>query len=218
MRTIKNEYREKQNFEQVVEADILEKSAQHSTHTEMPPETPKTAVGCLRYVVFGSIGVMLSVTGAIALWVKFGFVTGLCGGVVLFILCASGIIYLSENVKQLTLLDCLLPIPAGLISATLFTPWALALNGSFFSAVTCMGAAIFLSMALLLYRAKKIGIGWVIVPFLVFMYELLPVEFPTDLDNILSFGANAANFSMALGANFKRLLGLGQNKTDHYLE
>ena len=160
--------------------------------------TVTTTVGCLRGMMFAGMGIMLSVSGAIAVWSQAGFLMGLFAGLVLLVLSIGFTIYWTTTVKQLTIWDCLLPLPLGLVSSVLFAPASLLFNLSVFSALTCMGAALFLSMTMLLYRSRKIDGKWLIFPFLVFMYEMLPVEFPGELDNMLSFGGNIVNTIAAL--------------------
>jgi hypothetical protein len=45
-------------------------------------------------------------------------------------------------------------------------------------------------MGLLAYKTGTIqSSGWLILPFLTFLYEILPIDLPTDLDNILGLSA-----------------------------
>ena len=49
-----------------------------------------------------------------------------------------------------------------------------------------------------MYKAGNISGGWLIIPFLVFFYEILPIELPTDFDNMLCFGGDCTNFICTL--------------------
>ena len=98
--------------------------------------------------------------------------------------------------KGLTAVDCLLPVPASVLSGLLFAPIQLA-GSSLFSAATCIGAGILLSTALSMYRSGTIRRGYVLIPLIVFMYEMLPIEFPTDIDNMLSLGGSLMSVFMA---------------------
>ena len=37
-----------------------------------------------------------------------------------------------------------------------------------------------------------------VIPFVVFIYELLPIEFPSDIDNILCLGGSGVSFITSL--------------------
>jgi len=155
--------------------------------------TLSTTVGCLRGLMLGLVSLAVTVSGTLAVWSKSGFFMGVFAGVCLLIVCGGFTIYWTSSVKKLTIWDCLFPLPIGLVSAVVFTPVALLANGSFFSAVTCMAASFFLTVILFLYRSKKIEGKYLIWPFLVFVYEILPIELPTEFDNWLAFGGNIIN-------------------------
>ena len=206
MRKVKNEYREKVVAPEIVQAGTVALSAGEEQ------AGVRSVVGCLRYIIWGLAAVIIAFSGAMAVGVRAGFWAGVFSGLVLFACSLFGVAYFSEKARNLTLLDCALPSVAGLIASVLFTPVALLANGSFFSAVTCFSAALLLSLMLFLYRAKKIGGWWLVAPFLVFIYELLPFEFPGELDNLLSFGGDIINAVIAVVFNRRNLL--SNRKTD----
>ena len=160
-------------------------------------KSSQTVTGCLR----GALGFCVSLSGSIFV----GIMTGIKAGVWLGIVSAAGVfivlisisVYLMNTAKKLTLVDCLLPLPLGVISAVAFAPVGLTL-GSVFSPVTCLMSALFLTVMLFMYRAGRISGGWLIMPFLVFVYEMLPIELPTDIDNALAFGGNLTNTAAAV--------------------
>ena len=49
-----------------------------------------------------------------------------------------------------------------------------------------------------------IGWGYLVLPFLTFAYEILPIELPTDLDNILALSGTTVNGILALAERKKR--------------
>jgi hypothetical protein len=62
--------------------------------------------------------------------------------------------------------------------------------GSVFSAATCIFSGVLLSVGMLLYKKGRMA-GWaLILPSLTFVYEMLPIELPTDLDNIFALGGS----------------------------
>ena len=174
----------------VVEPEIVSTPIKPEPQKDNGGAVYSTTVGCMRYAVLGPLAAIFTLCVAVAVWVKFGFFYAVFAAILFFIISAFFVVRFAENVKKLSVFDCLLPIFVGLLSSIFFTPIALAANGSFFSFVTCMGASIFLSMMMFLYRAGKVGVGFLVLPFLVFIYEILPFEFPTELDNLFAFGGN----------------------------
>ncbi|MCQ2410684.1 MAG: hypothetical protein MJ053_04140 [Elusimicrobiaceae bacterium] len=165
--------------------------------TLRPDATTRTLVGCLRGTIAGCAGLVCAAAGGLGVGLQAGIWPGVFTGLGLLVVFVGTAVYLMNHAKQLTVVDCILPLPIGAVSALVFAPvgW---LGGSMFSAVTCLGASFLLCVMLLMYRANKIHGGWLIVPFVVFLYELLPVELPTDLDNMLSLGGDGINCLAAL--------------------
>ena len=157
----------------------------------------RTVVGCLRGTIAACASFLCALLGGIGVGLQSGIGMGILVGLALFIVLLGVAVYLMNNAKRLTVLDCILPIPIGAIAAVLFAPISL-FAGSVFSAVTCLGASLLLSIMLFLYRAKKIHGGFLVIPFLVFVYEILPIELPTDIDNFLSLGGDGVNFVTSL--------------------
>lgn len=146
-------------------------------------------VGCLRGAV---LTLPLLVILPIAVWYEYKFLYGLLaflGGLVV-------LVYIVNSSKGLTAIDVALPTVISLISAIIFFPVGL-LAGNFFSLVTCILAGIMLSVGLGFYKAKKIYAWCLIVPTLCFIYEILPIDLPTDIDNLIGLGANGVNIFVA---------------------
>ena len=94
-----------------------------------------------------------------------------------------------NNSKTLTIVDCVLPIVISLIAAFMFSPIAL-ISGNLFSIGTCIFSGVLLSVGLVLYKLDKIKGTFLILPMLTFVYELFPIDLPTDLDNILGLSVS----------------------------
>lgn len=163
---------------------------------EIETSTTTAMAGCLRGTIGFSASIMIAVTSGIGIGINYGTGTGILSGLVILLALIAVSVHLMNTAKNLTVLDCILPIPIGAVSAFLFAPISLA-GGSIFSALTCMGASLLLTIMLFLYKSKRIYAGWLVIPFLVFIYELLPIELPTDLDNLLCLGGNGVNFMIA---------------------
>lgn len=157
-----------------------------------------TVVGCLRSILLTCINIVVSILISIKIIVNNGgIINGIFYGFVFFVIALILTFFIANKTKNLTILDCVLPLIIGSISAIVFIPISI-LGLSFFSSITCLAASLFLTMVLFMYKAGKISGGWIVFPFLVFLYEILPIEFPTDIDNILCFGGNITNVVCAL--------------------
>lgn len=175
-----------------------------STH-HVEEQASRTVVGCLRGVISACAGLLLAAFIGIGAGNATNVWMGIAVGGISALLFLSISAWLMNTARTLTVLDCILPIPIGLISSILFAPISL-MGLSIFSIATCTGAAAFLSVALFMYRAKRITGGWLIMPFLVFVYELLPIEIPGDIDNFLALGGNATNMMLMHMKNNSKML------------
>lgn len=153
-------------------------------------------VGLLRGAIAFCASIVIAMSSGIVLAMKYGTGKGILAGAGILIALISVSIYLMNNAKKLTLADCILPLIIGAMSAFLFFPISMA-GMSIFSVGTCMGASLLLTIMLFMYKSGRIKAGWLVIPFLTFLYELLPVELPTDIDNILCLSGSAVNLIMA---------------------
>jgi len=174
------------------------KNKMEEVSNQINEKTTKTVAGCLRSILLTCINIVFSILICIKISVNGGsIVNGVFYGFVFFIIALILTFIIANKTKNLTILDCILPLVIGSISAVVFIPISI-LGLSFFSSITCLAASLFLTIVLFMYRAGKISGNWLIFPFLVFLYEILPIEFPTDIDNILCFGGNITNVVCAL--------------------
>lgn len=181
----------------IKQAKVISTNYSHEREDEEVSATTRTVVGCLRGTIAGSVSLMCACVGGIGVGIQSGIWWGILTGMGLFFVLIGISVYLMNNAKHLTVTDCILPIPLGAISAFLFAPVSL-FSGSIFSAATCLGASLLLSIMLLMYRAKKIRGCMLVIPFVVFIYELLPIELPSDIDNILCLGGSGVSFITSL--------------------
>ncbi len=120
----------------------------------------------------------------------YGALVGILGGIAsLFIVGKILASLIDVSTKELTIIDCLMPSIVATICGIIFFPISL-FSGSLFSIGTCIFAGILFTLSLFMYRTGKIGSGYLILPCLTFLYEILPIELPTDLDNFLSLGGS----------------------------
>lgn len=150
----------------------------------------KTNINVLR-------GVCLFVTSpavaiAIGIWLGSGIWTGIIWGILGLIvaLCGAVAIGTSEKRGTVTALDCILPIPISIFCGIIFAPVRLFVV-DFFSPVTCIGSGLLFSLALIMFRSNRLDETPLWIIGMVFLYEILPINLPTPLDDVLCLGGQA---------------------------
>ena len=167
-------------------------------NNQIESRTANSVAGCLRGILLTCTNIVISIIiSAYTVVNGGGIIKGVLFGILFFVIFLIVSFIIVNKTKQLTISDCILPLIIGAISAIVFAPISI-LQLSFFSSVTCVAASLFLTITLFMYKAGRVSGGWLIFPFLVFLYEILPIEFPTDLDNILCFGGNITNLTFSL--------------------
>lgn len=104
------------------------------------------------------------------------------------------VLMLRVGKSGLSVLDCFAPFVLSLFAAVAFAPISL-FAGNLFSVATCTMAGLLMTLSLFVYRTGKCGPGFLIMPFLTFVYEMLPIDLPTDIDNFLALsGSGLSNW------------------------
>lgn len=153
-------------------------------------------VGILRGCLIMVLAPIFSILTGIVIGKAHGLWYGCLAGFSMFVGWGIVAALLINKGGKLTIADCIIPTILAIISGILFAPIQL-FAGSVFSAATCIFAGILMTTALLLYKNGRMN-GWaLIIPALTFVYELLPIELPTDLDNIFALGG--ASMSLWIG-------------------
>lgn len=114
---------------------------------------------------------------------------GIAALVTIFIFSLIAMIHLFR-LKTLSYADCFFPILVGSVWSLLLMPLRLA--EADFSAPAAIGSSMFLSLSL--WQLKKTDFrqkGFLVFPLLVFIYEMLPINIPGPVDDILAFGGQA---------------------------
>jgi hypothetical protein len=98
--------------------------------------------------------------------------------------------------KSISTVDVFLPIPISVIWCVILFP--LKVSTDLISPATMIASAFLLTWSLWLYKEKKVEKGWIIVPILMFLYEMLPVNIPLPFDDVLAVGASGGNMALKL--------------------
>jgi len=167
---------------------------QVKSHNVQP--TKKYPSGFFRGVFLFPTGLIISILIGIASGQSIGALWGVIIGIFVFIICVVITVAMINTSKTFTLVDCMLPALIALFAAFVFSPVAI-ISGNFFSIGTCIFSGVLLSVGLFLYKSDKIQGAFLILPMLTFFYEILPIDLPTDLDNILALGVSTLD--MAIG-------------------
>jgi len=181
--------------EEAIEPEIME-----NLNRKPNTENSATIVGFLRGAIIFFTTIAFSLGIVILMGIRTGMekgfwagaIDGILAGGLFFIVGLVIAIYMANTAKKMTVTDCVLPIIISIISAVVFFPVSF-LFAEFFSWLTCIGAGFFLSWAMFMYKNKEVG-GWtLVIPFIVFVYEILPVSLPTDIDNFIALGGSGTN-------------------------
>jgi hypothetical protein len=149
-------------------------------------EIAKGIHGCLWMFLYPIVGICI---GAFV-WTKWGWAPGILGGLGGVILFAWLVSHFNRP-KGLSQVDCLLPLLFSVLSGVAFFPVSL-LAGNLFSPATCIVSGLLLTLQLFGYRSGRIkSPWWLLLPAATFVYEMLPIDLPTDIDNFLACGANS---------------------------
>ena len=114
----------------------------------------------------------------------------------------------SLSFGEVTVWDCILPIIISIVCGITFAPVHL-FAANFFSAFTCIGSGIFFSIALIMFRVGALEPWALYLAMASFLYEALPINLPTDLDDFLCFGGTG--ISLIVG-RIKRQVAVGIGK------
>lgn len=165
------------------------------SNQERGVEIAKGIRGCSLFVFTPIVGIA---TGALA-WQYGGWALGSLAGVLAFFVSLRVLrTLIDRDDRGLTVIDCFMPLVISVICGILFMPIAL-VSMNLFSVATCIYSGVLLSVSLVCYRAGRISSAWWLLPiFLTFAYEVLPIDLPTDIDNLVGLGAATVIDVMAI--------------------
>lgn len=151
--------------------------------------------GCSMSLFVPVIAICIGIVAGQRMGVCVGILTGI-GGLFGGVWGLRRLIQMSKS--GLSLVDCFIPLIFSIVFGVIFMSIQL-FAGSFFSAATCIFSGALMTVGLICYRCGRIGNPWYLLPIaLTYFYELLPIELPTDLDNILSLGGSTVAYIYGL--------------------
>ena len=148
-------------------------------------------VAFLRGIILFFTWLLLSISGSVILIKYLGWLVGIPACLILFIILACVSIAVQNKIPdgKISNFDIMLPLIISLFSTACFWPIRF-IKAELFSSAACFMSGVFLSMAFYKLKNEMIRTSAVVVIFCTFLYEITPISLPTDLDDILAFGAS----------------------------
>jgi hypothetical protein len=170
-----------------------------------------------RSLLLGIVSFPLSFLAFLIGWVAGdSFKTGVIVGLCVLALGFLGAITTLLLTRHLSTVDIFLPIPLAVVWSLLLTVLTGGVEG--FTAPACIGSAILFSACLWMIRQGRSSNSWAIVPAIVFIYEMLPINIPGSFDDYFSFGGDAAFLLMqGIAYSVRTRAGLGSADTEKRL-
>ncbi len=164
-----------------------------------------------RSLLLGAISIPLSFVAFLIGWSAGSFKTGLISGLCVFVLFFLAAIVVLLFTRRISPVDVFLPIPIAVLWSVILIPFSL--GTEVFTAPSCIGSAILLSMSLWMIRKGDLPNAWAVIPATVFAYEMLPINIPGPFDDWFAFGGDAVYLLVQgiLLANGVRTLGPGSS-------
>jgi len=133
----------------------------------------------------------LSVALGLAFWVAQGWKAGLLACFSTFAVCLVAATLMAFLTRRLTLLDVFLPLIFSVVWSAILAPFSL--GSDLFTAPAAIGAGLLLTLCLWnTYHENGASRRWLILPILVYIYEMLPVNIPGPFDDYFALSGDLA--------------------------
>lgn len=141
------------------------------------------------------ISAPLSVAVGLAFWAAQSLRAGLAAGFATLAACLVAATLLAFFTRRFTLVDVFLPLVFSVVWSLILTP--LSLGSDLFTAPAAIGSGMLLTWCLWrVYHqgGQDGGIGrmWLILPILVYIYEMLPINIPGPFDDYFALSGDLA--------------------------
>jgi len=143
----------------------------------------------LRSLAIGFLSFPFSVLAFLIGWAARDLRFGLLAGAVIFTGFFIAAVVNLFFVKTYSYLDAALPAVFAVLWSLALAPFSFGV--SLFSAPAFIGAALLLGACMALAKRYETGIKWLIMPALVFLYEMLPINIPGPVDDTFALTGSA---------------------------
>lgn len=121
-------------------------------------------------------------------WASTSVRVGVVAGLSTLFVCWALAIVLLLFTRRFSAVDVFLPVPIAILWSMMLFP--LSLGTELFTAPSCIGSAVVLSVCLWMIRHNKMPVTWAILPAVIFLYEMLPINVPGPFDDWFAFGGD----------------------------
>jgi hypothetical protein len=133
----------------------------------------------------------LSCAAGIAFWAAWSWRAGVVACCATLAVCLVAATLLAFFTRRLTLLDVFLPLIFSLLWSLILMPFSL--GSDLFTAPAAIGAGMLLTWCLWrVYHEGGEGRTWLILPILVYVYEMLPINIPGPFDDYFALSGDLA--------------------------
>ena len=134
----------------------------------------------------------LAIALAITFWVANSWQAGLIAFTLTVAICLIIATLMLFSMKTFSLVDVFLPFVFSVVWSIILMPFSL--GTSIFSAPTAIGSGLVLTLCLWrVHHNDGQGKQWLILPTMVYLYEMSPIYIPGPFDDIFGFGGTVAN-------------------------
>ena len=143
-----------------------------------------------RTFVFTFLTVPAALLGFVAGWAVKDLGTGILAGAVCFTLFFIAALVNIILTKRYTAVDAALPVLFAVIWSLILVPFSFGV--SLFSAPAFIGSALMLAVCMLAVNRGELKKTWLVLPVLIYVYEMLPVNIPGPFDDAFALTGSAA--------------------------
>jgi hypothetical protein len=140
-------------------------------------------------VVLMTLAFPLSALLLVIFWVENNLKSGVVAACSTFALCMVAATLMLFFVRRFSIADVFLPLAFSILWSMILFP--LSLGTELFTAPAAIGSGLVLTLCL--WRAhhhENLSRYWLIFPFIVYVYEMLPINIPGPFDDYFSFGGD----------------------------
>lgn len=138
------------------------------------------------------VSVPLSIAAGVAFWAAQSWKAGLIACCCTFAFCLVAATLIAIFTRRLTLFDVFLPVVFAVAWSAILAPFSL--GSDLFTAPAAIGAGLLLTLCLWkVHHDGGEGREWLILPILVYIYEMLPINLPGPLDDYFALTGDLAS-------------------------
>ena len=156
-----------------------------------------------RAAAINALSFPFSILAFIIGWAAGDLRTGILAGAVVFAVFFAASVAALFFIKTFSCLDAVLPLLFSVVWSFILLPFTF--GASAFSAPEFIGSAVLLGVCMALVKRDGINKLWLILPSVVFLYEMLPVNIPGPFDDLFAFSGSVANvIALAIKIRLKK--------------